>query len=151
MLKNGANPNRIDVIGNTPLHLAACSSKVEIVNLLLQNGADCDISDYTGFTPWRLASSKLNMIMSSIRQNPDTDKYESLVKKCRDIVHMLDMCLCEKNLISLELQELKSKIKQKVEKTSSSTTDLENDVSDLLTSISALSIDSKPQQPQRLL
>ena len=38
LLKHGANPNLKDQIGNTPLHLAACTNHVRVVTLLLKAG-----------------------------------------------------------------------------------------------------------------
>ena len=66
LLDNGANPNQQDIIGNTPLHLAVCSSKLDIVILLLKNGANCNASDNTGRTPLQLAKSKLSIMSQSL-------------------------------------------------------------------------------------
>lgn len=38
LLDKGANPNQKDSLGNTPLHLAACTNHVEVVTLLLKAG-----------------------------------------------------------------------------------------------------------------
>ena len=40
LLRNGAgaDPNQIDRLGNTPLHLAACTNHVPVVTLLLRQG-----------------------------------------------------------------------------------------------------------------
>ena len=36
LLRNGADPNQTDRLGNTPLHLAACTNHVPVVTLLLR-------------------------------------------------------------------------------------------------------------------
>lgn len=40
LLVAGANPNEGDLFAKTPLHAAAFSGRLDIVKLLLQNGAD---------------------------------------------------------------------------------------------------------------
>ena len=36
LLRHGADPNQTDRLGNTPLHLAACTNHVPVVTLLLR-------------------------------------------------------------------------------------------------------------------
>ena len=38
LLQHGADPNQKDAIGNTALHLAACTSNIPMVTLLLKSG-----------------------------------------------------------------------------------------------------------------
>ncbi|KAA0203326.1 hypothetical protein HAZT_HAZT007796 [Hyalella azteca] len=46
LLDNGANPNLQDQRGNTPLHSAVSGSHAEIINILLDNGADTSIPNH---------------------------------------------------------------------------------------------------------
>ena len=40
LMQNGASPNVPTVRGETPLHLAARANQVDIIRILLRNGAD---------------------------------------------------------------------------------------------------------------
>lgn len=66
LLERGADPNQRDVIGNTALHLAACTNHTEMVTLLLKAGTDINAIDNSGRTPLHLAQSKLKLL----QQNP---------------------------------------------------------------------------------
>lgn len=90
LLTRGANPNRQDSLGNTPLHLAVCSASsynfnmvchvvygrgiretdhlafFQVVRILLQNGARVNVLDRTGKTPLDLARSKLMLMRSRL-------------------------------------------------------------------------------------
>ncbi|KAH7415939.1 hypothetical protein KP509_14G067700 [Ceratopteris richardii] len=51
LIKSGANPNRADYDGRTPMHLAALRGHEDIVQFLLQQGAEVDVEDRFGNTP----------------------------------------------------------------------------------------------------
>lgn len=69
-MTRGANPNRQDSLGNTPLHLAVCSASSYnfnmVVRILLQNGARVNILDRSGKTPLDLARSKLLLMRTRL-------------------------------------------------------------------------------------
>lgn len=51
VLESGANPNRRDADGRTPLHEAAFLGNATLAKLLIQHGADVNARDAVGFTP----------------------------------------------------------------------------------------------------
>lgn len=51
LLENGADPNKTDYYGHTPLHRAASKGNAKIVKLLLEHQVDLDTRDATGSTP----------------------------------------------------------------------------------------------------
>lgn len=51
-------------MGNTPLHLAACTNHTEMVTLLLKYGTDVTTLDKSGRSPLQLAKSKLKLLQS---------------------------------------------------------------------------------------
>lgn len=61
LLDRDANPNPVRKSdGWTPLHLAAMFGKVEVIQLLLESGADSDIKDKSGKTPEDVAKQFKN-------------------------------------------------------------------------------------------
>ena len=62
LLESGADPNQKDIIGNTPLHLAACTNHTSMVTLLLKAGTNINSIDNSGRTPLHLAQSKLKIL-----------------------------------------------------------------------------------------
>jgi len=55
LLRNGADPNIKNYLGDTPLHLACWYDHLEIVKILLENGADPNIKNYKRETPLWIA------------------------------------------------------------------------------------------------
>lgn len=64
-MTHGANPNAKDILGNTALHLAACTNHIEVVTLLLRGGTDVTTLDNSGRTPMQLAQSKLKLLQKN--------------------------------------------------------------------------------------
>lgn len=56
LLQIGANPNRCDQDGKTPLHHAALKGHIEIAKILLEAGADPNAKDPLDYTPLHFAS-----------------------------------------------------------------------------------------------
>jgi ankyrin repeat protein len=56
LLVKGADPNRRDILGNTPLHQAIFhDAPRELIEALLKGGADPTLGDNGGETPWQTA------------------------------------------------------------------------------------------------
>ncbi len=53
-LAEGADPNRVDEQGNSPIHLAAMGRSPEVMSLLLELGADPMLKNAAGHTPLEL-------------------------------------------------------------------------------------------------
>ncbi|KAG1673896.1 Ankyrin repeat domain-containing protein 54 [Nymphon striatum] len=69
LIQYGANPNEKDIVGNTPLHLAAFCGHVEVVNLLLKAGTDLKSIDMLGKTPIQIAQARLKRLSSNMRSS----------------------------------------------------------------------------------
>ena len=55
-LKNGVNPNRLDMYGKSPLHWSIEKGHIEIAKVLLDNGADATLKDINGESPLSMAA-----------------------------------------------------------------------------------------------
>uniref|UniRef100_H2ZX25 Ankyrin repeat domain-containing protein 54 n=1 Tax=Latimeria chalumnae TaxID=7897 RepID=H2ZX25_LATCH len=76
LLDHGADPNQRDGLGNTPLHLAACTNHVPVITTLLRGGARVDALDRAGRTPLHLAKSKLNILQDGHSRSLETLRVE---------------------------------------------------------------------------
>lgn len=56
----GADVNAANFAGFTPLHGAAYKGSIEIITYLVEHGAEMDVRDYRGRTPYRLAQWSRN-------------------------------------------------------------------------------------------
>ncbi|KAG8041233.1 hypothetical protein G9C98_002221 [Cotesia typhae] len=133
LLDYGADPNQTDCIGNTPLHLAAVTSKISVVTLLLKAGTDVLSSDRHGYNPLQLAQTKLRMLQNC--QGSDMNKVKDQVHK---IVGML-LAYLQKQKDACEQIEALSSFCSRI--TLSNTSDqVQDDLKDLLASIDSLSL-----------
>ncbi|EAY21336.1 hypothetical protein TVAG_167110 [Trichomonas vaginalis G3] len=56
-IQMNANTNLLDLRNRTPLHYNAARGNTKLIEVLLENGADCNIRDKEGFTPLEVAIS----------------------------------------------------------------------------------------------
>ncbi|XP_073448716.1 ankyrin repeat domain-containing protein 54 isoform X2 [Aquarana catesbeiana] len=131
LLDHGADPNQRDGLGNTPLHLAACTSHVPVITTLLRGGARVDALDRAGRTPLHLAKSKLNIL-----QDGKSQTLESLRLEVKQIIQMLREYL--EKLGQQEQTEQLDQICYRLQRTS--TKEQVDEVTELLASFTSLSL-----------
>ncbi|XP_018114353.1 ankyrin repeat domain-containing protein 54 isoform X3 [Xenopus laevis] len=131
LLDQGADPNQRDGLGNTPLHLAACTSHVPVITTLLHGGARVDALDRAGRTPLHLAKSKLNIL-----QDGKSQTLESLRLEVKQIIQMLREYLDK--LGQQEQTEQLDQICSRLQRTS--TKEQVDEVTELLASFTSLSL-----------
>lgn len=136
LLENGANPNQCDCIGNTPLHLAAVTSKISVVTLLLGAGTDVHQSDKYGYNPLQLALTKLKLF-----QNYKSEDMIKVKEEMRDVVDMLMMYFKKQQKNTQNEVEMLSDFCSRLS-LSNTSDQVQSDIKDLLTNINALSITS---------
>jgi ankyrin repeat domain-containing protein 54 len=83
LIKHKADLEARDCIGNTPLHLAACTNHTAVITELLQAGCDSGAKDTNGRTPFDFAHGHLK-IMQRSRSDDFTHR-----KKLGEITEML--------------------------------------------------------------
>lgn len=91
LLENGANPNIRDLNQNTPLHLAACTEHMAIIDLLLKYGTNVTLKDASGLIALEIAIGKLRLsdrIISKMQKLTKSDIHthrNNVVKVCEMI------------------------------------------------------------------
>ncbi|XP_077024893.1 ankyrin repeat domain-containing protein 54 isoform X3 [Tamandua tetradactyla] len=131
LLDHGADPNQRDGLGNTPLHLAACTNHVPVITTLLRGGARVDALDRAGRTPLHLAKSKLNIL-----QEGHSQCLEAVRLEVKQIIQMLREYL--EHLGRREQRERLDDLCTRLQMTS--TKEQVDEVTDLLASFTSLSL-----------
>lgn len=131
LLDHGADPNQRDGLGNTPLHLAACTNHVPVITTLLRGGARVDALDRAGRTPLHLAKSKLNIL-----QEGHSQCLEAVRLEVKQIIQMLREYL--ERLGRHEQRERLDDLCTRLQMTS--TREQVDEVTDLLASFTSLSL-----------
>ena len=82
LLRHGADPNQKDRLGNTAMHLAACTNHVPVVTLLLKAGTDLTTLDNNGRTPLQLAQTKLKILQRNTSQSGEMSRVRMIILTC---------------------------------------------------------------------
>src|SRR3990167_7404526 len=85
LLDRGANPNAVDIDGQTHLHNASRTGRLEVVKELLNRGADLNVADMNRTTPLHKASyfARVKIVKELLRRgaNPNVidEKYLNFI------------------------------------------------------------------------
>ncbi len=93
LIKSGADPNRPDKLGLTPLHLAAQEGAVDAARMLVTYGADVDSQNSYGNTPLWVAVANYRgdgaMIEFLLQRGADPMKTNNSGKTPRELAHLI--------------------------------------------------------------
>ncbi|GME84456.1 unnamed protein product [Ambrosiozyma monospora] len=106
LIESGANVNDADYAGNTPLHEAALEGYLEIVELLLDNGAEIDKQSGVMDKDTALIDAASNLHYDVVRLLLERDANPTLVNAMGDTA--LDTLERDRDVSSLDKDELSS-------------------------------------------
>ena len=91
LLQRGADPNKADKKGVTPLSIAAGLGFVEAVELLLKQGANVDVTDSAGETPLVAAVHRrdVGIIRLLLKNGADADRADNSGRSARDYAKLM--------------------------------------------------------------
>lgn len=92
-IKKGVSPNYADYDKRTPLHLAAAEGHLDVVNMLLENGANVNVEDRWGSKPYDEAvKNRFPEIASILKGYHEEEEEDTLVKEHHDGLELLEYC-----------------------------------------------------------
>lgn len=92
-IKQGVSPNYADYDKRTPLHLAAVEGHLEVVEMLLRNGANVNVEDRWGSKPYDEAvKNNYTEIAGILREHGEEGGEHTLAKEHHDGLELLEYC-----------------------------------------------------------
>ncbi len=105
LLSNGADHKVTDIVGRTPLHVAAMQNNMDLWDILIKYGADQHAKDENGFTPQAIKDQKISQ----------TDYYTHVDNKFKGLKKDHDLATKEVEDVKTRIEKLKEESKNKEE------------------------------------
>merc|ERR1711935_1086209 len=140
LLQYGADPNSKDILGNTALHLAACTNHIQVVTLLLRGGTDVTTLDNSGRTPMQLAQSKLKILQKN--SSKSVSEMNKVKNEVSQVVDMMREYLSQTCAMRDNYSDLLNSFSERFQ-LHSNHDEIQSDLANLLDTFGNFHIDSK--------
>lgn len=98
---SGADPNSVDTLGNSPIHLCILENQEQCLTTILSKSENSKINlnirNYDGYTPLHLAIESDSLTLMKILWAADTNIFETDPRSLNTILHMAVKKVCLTN------------------------------------------------------